>query len=362
MSDNSFRHLLQMLLEYLGLSSYPNQLGYHGDAKRKERKRWKSLIRTIGSHLPLKPCRRVYFQTLQDTNFTKHGRKPTFIDDECEPLPMATLADIPWIEVFSPDKSSVARTEYRGSYKRSGRRYRPVQLVQPVQKETCSDVESTTKLPKTPVKEMPTIATPDPVSMRKIDALEEELSKLRAQIALIVTTQQSYPATPGPAIPPPMFGAPPPPPPPCGAPPPPPPPPPAVIQTKHYSVKDQIKKNKALKGNIDDCSQDSKSGVPNMADVLKGLGSVKLRSIARSPGGTPVRQAPKLSNSMDAASLIAQALKKKFAHRLAASPNKENNPRTFTPSPKSPKVGQQLLKPHRRRSITKPRPLKPINA
>jgi len=70
--------------------------------------------------------------------------------------------------------------------------------------------------------------------------------------------------------------------------------------------------------------------LPNMADVLKGLGKVKLRSVERSPGGTPLRKSPITNNDSDPASIIAQALKKKFAHRIhqeANSPdaNKENN-------------------------------------
>ena len=65
----------------------------------------------------------------------------------------------------------------------------------------------------------------------------------------------------------------------------------------------------------------------------------------RSPGGTPIRQAPKPCMTNDPAALIAQALKKKFAKQRAEdSPDKENV-KHFTPSPKkrtpakeSPKV------------------------
>ena len=69
-------------------------------------------------------------------------------------------------------------------------------------------------------------------------------------------------------------------------------------------------------------------------------------SVPRSPGGTPIRQAPRPCVSNDPAALIAQALKKKFARQRAEeSPDKENIRHNFTSSPKkltpvkeSPKV------------------------
>ena len=79
------------------------------------------------------------------------------------------------------------------------------------------------------------------------------------------------------------------------------------------------------------------SGAPNLGDVLKGavalflnkmwldvwgililsfypsdLGKVKLKSVERSPNGTPVRPPPNPAMPVDAASLIAAALKKRF--------------------------------------------------
>ncbi|XP_033125785.1 mitochondrial fission regulator 2-like [Anneissia japonica] len=390
MVENVISSLLRMVLEYLGLPSHHNQLVY-GNFKcndDKKRRRRRSLVRVIGSNLPLKPCKRVCFQTLQKSSYNlRRGRKPTFIDDECEPLPMATLADVSWIEVSSPDRHTRSRTEYRGSYKWKDRRCRPVQLVQPVlKKTTVESVENPAKQMK--ITDTPKVATPDHASLMKIDALEEELAKLRAQIAQIVTTQQSCSAIQSPTIPPPPppFGVPPPPPPPpCGVPPPPPPPPPAVVQAKQYNIKDQIRKNKALKGQDDHSSKDTKSSTsldeiirnphPNssvketikMQRILIRLSIYNLHFFCRSPGGTPVRQAPKPANAMDAAALIAQALKKKFAHQLVAiaSPDKENNHKIITPSPKrSPKIGPHMLKPsQRRQSLTrkKPRPLTPLN-
>ena len=42
------------------------------------------------------------------------------------------------------------------------------------------------------------------------------------------------------------------------------------------------------------------------------LGKVKLKSVERSPNGTPVRPPPNPATPVDAASLIAAALKKRF--------------------------------------------------
>ena len=64
-----------------------------------------------------------------------------------------------------------------------------------------------------------------------------------------------------------------------------------------------------------------------MSSVLKDIGSVKLRSVAKSPGGTPLRrlqehQQPTMDNP---AAIIAQALRRKFSHRVFQdSSDKEN--------------------------------------
>lgn len=122
--------------------------------------------------------------------------------------------------------------------------------------------------------------------------------------------------------------------------------------------------------------QSSGCTLPNMADVLKGLGKVKLRTVQRSPGGTPLRKPAVSTVGSDPASIIAQALKKKFAHRRrleANSPdtNKENNSpgSPFGTPPSSPNksvpFGPHMLKAtnKKRRSstgltrTTKPSPL-----
>ena len=58
-----------------------------------------------------------------------------------------------------------------------------------------------------------------------------------------------------------------------------------------------------------------------MSDMLRGIGSVKLRTInaVKSPGGTPLRPKNRGGREVDPndpASIIAHALKKKFSHRV----------------------------------------------
>ena len=68
-------------------------------------------------------------------------------------------------------------------------------------------------------------------------------------------------------------GGPPPP-----LPPPPPPPPPGLLAPKTQNINDIIRANRKGQKVPD---ENSGSGAPNMADVLKGLGSVKLRTVER---------------------------------------------------------------------------------
>ena len=62
------------------------------------------------------------------------------------------------------------------------------------------------------------------------------------------------------------------------------------------------------------------AGRPDMGDMLRDIGSVKLRTVhaAKSPGGTPLRpnKGKKEADPNDPASIIAHALRKKFSHRV----------------------------------------------
>ncbi|VDH91510.1 Hypothetical predicted protein, partial [Mytilus galloprovincialis] len=106
--------------------------------------------------------------------------------------------------------------------------------------------------------------------------------------------------------------------------------------------------------------QDNRNSTPEnppkqatLTDVLKGLGSVKLKSIQRSPGGTPLKPKRRESNN-DPASVIAQALKKKFANQIINSPDvdKENDSFNFSsPESNSPFYIAQGQRRIRKRSV-----------
>jgi hypothetical protein len=157
-------------------------------------------------------------------------------------------------------------------------------------------------------------------SDERLAALSAELAKLRELIAVVVTKQDSF--VPAPAA---FAGAPPPPPLPnfmSGAPPPPPPPPPSAASLMDHKKIDMtalIKQNRKGQENPGTI----KKG-PSMADVLAGLGSVKLKS-TKNTDGTVTDNAAQAANDgpMDAASMIAAALKRKFAHKQNSSPGGE---------------------------------------
>ncbi|EFX80625.1 hypothetical protein DAPPUDRAFT_318222 [Daphnia pulex] len=109
-------------------------------------------------------------------------------------------------------------------------------------------------------------STIDTVAMTKISALEDELSRLREQIAKI-----SLKAT------------------------------------------DQVdRKSRAM-------------SVPSMTDVLKDMGKVKLKKVDRSVNATPVRNRPD-KDDIDPSTMIALALRKRFAqmNQISDSPERES--------------------------------------
>ncbi|KAJ8355770.1 hypothetical protein SKAU_G00185640 [Synaphobranchus kaupii] len=196
-------------------------------------------------------------------------------------------------------------------------------------------------------------------ALSKITALEDELLRLRSQIAMIVTMPtgtapfQSAPATPGMCPPPPpvLTSTPGPaprcPPPPAPPPPPPPPLPPLCPVTMETLAQGSIKQQRRTAGKAE-CDLKAQSAgstsdkFPSMLDVLKDLNQVKLREVERSPGGTPVRKKSKKVVSLsDPAALIAEALKRKFSHRHKEdSFDKENRSFELSPfgSPEIPSI------------------------
>ncbi|CAG04194.1 unnamed protein product, partial [Tetraodon nigroviridis] len=61
--------------------------------------------------------------------------------------------------------------------------------------------------------------------------------------------------------------------------------------------------------------------MPNMLDVLKDMSKVKLRSVRSHPADGETKG--KSSEPADAAALIAEALRRKFAHRFRHDSERE---------------------------------------
>lgn len=193
---------------------------------------------------------------------------------------------------------------------------KPTNDVQDADEVSDSENDKADDISIDPIEDSRLIEPEKTLTAEKLGKLEDELANLRAMIAAVVTKQESatsFAPPPPPPFPPApiMMGA--------GAPPPPPPPlPPGGIMAlpKKQSLKDIMsqhkKKGQAVSGD---------SSKPSMADVLSKLGTVKLKSLARSPGGSVIRNSPKRQSSgpMDPAAMIAAALKRKFANRAVES-------------------------------------------
>lgn len=280
----------------------------------------RSIIRRIGRVLPLKPCRRPNFELIPHLNSKE--------SDDYEPV-VPSFADVLCVE--NDEEASYLR---HGLWKKEEGKiafFHSSKLIW----DTLSPALRQNK----PVKnDLPA----SEAAIKKIAALEDELTFLRAQIAAIVATQEQRESeetgfcdpsdepsreqvlpssvTAGRSVEPDrspssVLSSPPPPPPlpqfslqPCF------PPvqpgsasrddPRTAMGKQHLSVH-------RMSGSH--CSEShGVSDVPNMLDVLKDMNKVKLRPIERSPGGRPI-QKKRQSLQWDPVSLISNALKKKFA-------------------------------------------------
>ncbi|XP_045577166.1 mitochondrial fission regulator 2 isoform X2 [Salmo salar] len=340
--------LLQNVLEYFGVS--PDMLVPVWETQLCGQ--YRSLVRMIGTNLPLTPSPRIHFQIPQHTS-----RQLRYLDVTVDTRPaIPSLADVLWVAEDEGDGFTKIRHRERPSRQGSVSRGDEVVLSLPPPGDPW--LAAVRAQPR----DMTLGHRSDPVALRKITALEDELLKLRAQIAMIVTAppsgpanSQNLPGTPGmspasfltstPCYPPP------PPPPPCCPPPPPPPPcplPPSssvglseavdLIQQGRESGKGHAQGKSHEAGQVGLLqSQDKAVGqgpVLTMLDVLNDLNQVKLRSVERSPGGTPVRRRRSKGTALlsDPASMIAEALRRKFAHhRLNDSYDKENRSSELSP-------------------------------
>ncbi|XP_064797441.1 mitochondrial fission regulator 1-like isoform X3 [Oncorhynchus masou masou] len=299
--------------------------GFSGKAYGSSR----SIVRRIATNLPLKPCPRVHFQL---NLYTEDGSVLNSAGGQNGLV--ASLADVVWI-----DREEKEDENYWFGFGR-------------LRSEAPSGLMFRSHLPLPRRRSLPSLhqAEPEPQgqirsndeAIQKISALEMELAKLKAQIAQIVLTQEQNAQTPAPGGPP----APGRPPPPCA-----PPPPPLMGFQRSFSVIDLIQERRGKKtdGQTLLDQEPKQAEVPNMLDVLKDIGKVKLR-----PAKSPLESQAKPSEPTDAASLIANALKRKFAHRYRHNSN-ENKEFDFPASelkpfcsefPKTDKVEVPLVRQH----------------
>uniref|UniRef100_W5K9S4 Mitochondrial fission regulator n=1 Tax=Astyanax mexicanus TaxID=7994 RepID=W5K9S4_ASTMX len=290
---------------------------------------YRSIVRMIGTNLPLAPYPRVHFQIPLQT-FRRHGHINVSVDAPGIP----SLADVLYVAEDEGDRYTKFRSAVPLSkYEWPQRMERPAEAAQSL---------TNASLRRAPAQ------SAQPEALQKISALEAELNKLRAQIAMIVAVptgnnphhksrKRTTPCST--SLPAPVLTSTP-----LCAPPPPPPPP-----SPHVSVSEVIRQRQAAKkdkAGPSECT--TSSSVPSMLDVLKDINKVKLRSVERSPGGTPVRKRRSKggpASLSDPAALIAEALKRKFAHKQRENSfDKENHSAELSPfsSPDTPRVSHPI--------------------
>ncbi|XP_067840915.1 mitochondrial fission regulator 2 [Heptranchias perlo] len=331
----------------------------------------RSLVRRIGSTLPLNHWPRACFQLLAGLSAPgscKYGHNPM----------VPSLADVPWIA----DDEGEIFTRFRNEV-------RPVRVEQ--MQEHSRPVDSVNHLKSK--NNSWNLGASNENALNKISQLEDELSRLRSQIAMIITMRDQgpgtpyltqlgsnglpLPGTPTASIPPPKLTSTP-----LGTlsdpsmaatvlPPPPPLPPPLLSTTENNAVsaRDFIRECQAMKRNSSHVTikptLPAKSSNPfSMMDVLKDMHNVKLRVVERSPGGTPMGKKSAIKATVsDPAALIAAALKRKFAHRyINDSSDKENESFEFSPlsSPETSRFGRHL-KPEKPNILKTSKILQPPN-
>ncbi|NXS10712.1 MTFR1 regulator, partial [Neodrepanis coruscans] len=240
----------------------------------------RSIVRKIGTNLSLIQCPRVQFQLISHIT---EGNHPVQLGEDG----VASFADVGWVAEEEGEVSTRLR-------------YMPFNM-------TCYSEALHNKRSGT--------ATLISQTRRGVTEANTCLGNTICEVYLILRklTAQYYFFGSSPiasaAVP---VASPPPPPPP-----PPPPLPPSGLQQSKSAI-DLIKERKNKKTNSGQSVTENgpkKSEVPNMLEILKDMNSVKLRSVK----GTK----PKVADPADPAALIAEALKKKFAHRYRSDSQSE---------------------------------------
>ncbi|XP_043932302.1 mitochondrial fission regulator 2 [Protopterus annectens] len=317
----------------------------------------RSIVRKIGTSLTLIPTQRIQFRVNEDVPASDYGGYTM-----CSTPGVLTFADALWV---AEDEGELF-TRFRLQ---------------------CKKVQPTLK------RNVPLHACPEGAevysdeALKKITALEEELIRLRAKIAMIITVQERgdaeekneqlspealrhLPGTPCTSLPPPQLASTPisdtgycsgkttklqpvlPPQPsslPVLIPPPPPPLPSPECRVSSSLTADAMSRTPNVKRStgLEHTAKSKTDNVPSMMDVLKEMNRVTLRATERSPGGTPVKRKDKRASLSDPAALIADALKRKFAHTFnndsTDTENQSFDPSSFS-SPDTPRFAPQVKK------------------
>ncbi|XP_063409853.1 mitochondrial fission regulator 2-like [Mytilus trossulus] len=316
--------------------------------------RHKSLMRIIGSYISMKPVKRVRIQ-----NHLLQSRYPKYMYDSdsddsvisTTSLGTSTDDDVVWVEEELGDNCVRIRAQKRKNFENDA-------ALDELDADLFISRPSLSPMSSTMISSVST--QQDPEQTQKLSVMEEELNNLRLQIAMLVEAQEQINKS---QIPPQSFQEEKlsiedsvPVPPTCPIAPPPPPPLPATKQSTPILTQTEKDKQTIVLQTLQDNRNSTPENPPKQAtltDVLKGLGSVKLKSIQRSPGGTPLKPKRRESNN-DPASVIAQALKKKFANQIINSPDvdKENDSFNFSsPESNSPFYIAQGQRRIRKRSV-----------
>uniref|UniRef100_A0A3P8TRT7 Mitochondrial fission regulator n=1 Tax=Amphiprion percula TaxID=161767 RepID=A0A3P8TRT7_AMPPE len=265
----------------------------------------RSIVRRIATSLPIKPCPRVHFQLYPYTEDAG-----VLIGNTRQNNLVASLADIAWLDKDDDDDDE----DYFGL---AFRAHHP-QRKPPTRRRSLPSLHQGALDPQGP-----TVANDE--AIQKISALETELAKLRAQIAQIVLAQEKN-AQPAATT---------------GTSPAPPPP-------RTFSAIDLIKERRGKKTDGQTALDSRPAEIPNMLDVLKDMSKVKLRSVKSRPVEDDAKVKP--SEPADAAALIAEALKRKFAHRYRNNSEHDDVEDFKLPVPdvkpqtETPLFGQHMLR------------------
>lgn len=333
----------------------------------------RSIVRYIGSNMPINPQNRQYFELFDTSSNAFMSRAQSFFSNNMDQMrqhvdqvkyrvvpSLADLGQLVWEDFkFAEDSDEDEMEVGEGG-----------EEEEELEADLAPEEQGITFVVEAPSEETPFVDVPsssaEPVAAppecssapakkedaQKITDLQDELAKLRAQIAMIVAAQNA-PAVAAAAPPsqtpiavvPPTFMPPPPPPP---------PPPPTFSTPKvpSFSVKKKIEKD------IGEETVPQKSG---MEDVLKGIANVRLKStdIEKSPGGTPMRKNKSTEDPTNPSDIIAKALREKFQNTNMNynSPERVDSPESgFSPSPIKKTNSFGRIQPTATRPTPKPRP------